>query len=68
MRANDEDRVGNTSAFMRLEAEVEAWREKRAVRPLSTSGKVSVVRIRRRGRSASWSGPSADRPPVAAPR
>jgi hypothetical protein len=63
MHANNEDRGENTLESLRLEAEVEAWRKKRALRPLSTSGKVSVVRIRRRGRSASWSGPlAADRP------
>ena len=66
MHANEEDRGRNRAEFLRLEAEVETWRKKRALRPNSTSGKLSVVRIRRRGRSASGPGPSADRPLVAA--
>lgn len=68
MHVNNEDRSENTLESLRLEAEVEAWRKRRALQPLSTSGKVAVVRIRRRGRSASWSGPSVDRPLVAAQR
>lgn len=68
MHVNNGDRSENTLESLRLEAEVEAWRKRRALQPLSTSGKIAVVRIRWRGRSASWSGPSVDRPLVGAQR
>jgi hypothetical protein len=61
MRATIEGSGKNAAQSLSLEAEVEAWRNKRALRPLSTTGKVPVIRIRRRVRPASWSGPSADR-------
>lgn len=44
MEATTESR----SATEFLEAEVEAWRSRRAVRPVATTGKVTVVRIKRR--------------------
>jgi hypothetical protein len=68
MHANEEVSGGNTREFLRLEAEVEDWRRKRALRPIHTSGKVSVVRIRRRGRSTSWPSPSVNRLLIAAQR
>ena len=60
MRVTIEGR-GKNAESLSLEAEVEAWRKRRALRPVSTNGKVPVVRIRRRVRPALWSGPSADR-------
>ena len=60
MRAPIEGRRGDAAKSFSLEAEVEAWRKNRASRPVFTTGKVPVVRIRRRVR-ASWSAPLADR-------
>jgi hypothetical protein len=60
MRAPIQGRGGDAAQSLSLEAEVEAWRKNRASRPVSTTGKVPVVRIRRRVR-ASWSGPLAKR-------
>ena len=61
MRTTIEGRGKNAAESLSLEAEVEAWRKNRALRHMSTTGKVPVVRIRRRVRPAPWSGPSADR-------
>jgi hypothetical protein len=61
MRATIEGGDEHPAESLSLEAEVEAWRSNRALRPVSTNGKVPVVRIRRRIRPASWSGRSADR-------
>jgi hypothetical protein len=61
MRTTIEGRGKNAAEFSSLEAEVEAWRANRALRAVSMTGKVPVVRIRRRVRPALWSGPSADR-------
>ena len=56
------DRAGQeaTESF-NLEAEVEAWRSQRSRRPVAMTGKVPVVRIRRRARPCSLSDPPADR-------
>jgi hypothetical protein len=61
MRTTIEGRGKHAAGSLSLEAEVEAWRRNRALRTVSTTGKVPVVRIRRRVLPASWSGPSADR-------
>lgn len=61
MRATIEGGAKNAAQSSSLEAEVEAWRNNRALRSVSTTGKVPVVRIRRRVRPASSSGSSADR-------
>jgi hypothetical protein len=68
MRATSEGGDEHAAESLSLEAEVEAWRANRALRTLSTTGKVPVIRIRRRVRPASWSGPSADRAIAAAAR
>jgi hypothetical protein len=52
------------SASFDLEAEVEAWRSKRLRRPVSMSGKVTVVRIRRRAGPSFMSRRLADRLPA----
>ncbi|MBP1294274.1 hypothetical protein ABIF26_005494 [Bradyrhizobium elkanii] len=68
MRATIEDRSKSAVESLGLEAEVAAWRSKRNLRPLCTTGKVPVVRIRRCVRPASLSALSADRPLAAVPR
>lgn len=56
------DRTGKeaTESF-NLEAEVEAWRSERSQRPVPMTGKVPVVRVRRRACPSSLSDPPADR-------
>ena len=61
MRTTIEGRGKNANESLSLEAEAEAWQRNRALLPETTTGKVPVVRIRRRIRPAPWSGPSADR-------
>jgi hypothetical protein len=61
MRPPIEGRGGDAAKSFSLEAEVEAWRKNRASRPVFTTGKVPVVRIRRRARAATWSAPLANR-------
>lgn len=61
MRTTIKGRGKNAAESLSLEAEAEVWRKNRALRSMSMTGKVPVVRIRRRVRPASWSGPSADR-------
>jgi hypothetical protein len=68
MRATTEDCSKSAVESLGLEAEVAAWRSKRNLRPVCTTGKVAIVRIRRRARPASWSALSADRPLAAVPR
>ena len=63
MRATSE-RMGKEPKSSSLEAEAAAWCSKRGRRPLSLSGKVQVVHIRRRAGASS----SLDRPLAAASR
>jgi len=63
MRATNET-MGKGPKSSSLEAEAAAWCSKRGRRPVSVTGKVPVVRIRRRA----GPGSSADRPLAAASR
>ena len=48
MRATGDDNGEAASESSGLEAEAAAWRNKRSRRPVSLTGKIPVVRIRRR--------------------
>lgn len=68
MRPTNEDRSRNAVGSLSLGAEVAAWRSKRDTRAVSATGKVQVVRIRRRVRLASRSALSPDCPLAAVSR